>query len=596
MVAAVYTETFVITTNAYGLVNLEIGSGNTADDFASIDWANGPYFIETAFDSTGGINFSVMGTSQFMSVPYALYAKTAENVTNDLVNDADADPNNEMNTSVVLNGTNLETTDGKGTIITDLSTLQDGVTDADADPNNEMNISVVLNGTNLETTDGKGTIVTNLSSLQDGVTDADADPNNEMNTSVVLNGTNLETTDGKGTIIADLSSLQDGVTDADADPKNEMNISVVLNGTNLETTDGKGTIITDLSSLQDGVTDADADPKNEMNTSVVLNGTNLETTDGKGTIVTDLSSLQDGVTDADADPKNEMNISVVLNGTNLETTDGKGTIITDLSSLQDGVTDADADPKNEMNTSVVLNGTNLETTDGKGTIVTDLSSLQDGVTDADADPNNEFQTISKLGTTITLSNGGGSFEDNVGVYTAGSGIDITNSVVSTTSTCGLSIGDTHQGGIIFYLDPSGCHGLISTTTDQSTGIQWYNGSDVDTYAYGNGIGSGDGNSQGIRRWQGTCSSCYASELCQDLNSGGYTDWYLPSKYELNLMYQNIGQGNALGLGNIGNFPNSIYWSSTEYNKSSAWWIFFSNGNQGDGLKVNGFSVRAIRSF
>ena len=167
---------------------------------------------------------------------------------------------------------------------------------------------------------------------------------------------------------------------------------------------------------------------------------------------------------------------------------------------------------------------------------------------------------------------------------------------SVTSTCGLAIGDTHQGGIIFYLDASGCHGLIAAPSDQSTGIAWWNGSYVDTYAYGNGIGAGEGNSQGIRRWQGTCSSCYASELCQDLSLGGYTDWYLPSKYELNLMYENIGQGDALGLGNIGNFVNSFYWSSTENFSNVAWGQNFSGGVQSLGNKGAMVSVRAVRAF
>jgi len=76
---AVYTETFAPTTNSYGLVNLEIGTGTTLDDFTTIDWANGTYFIETAIDVSGGTNYSVMGTSQLMSVPYALYAKTSGN-------------------------------------------------------------------------------------------------------------------------------------------------------------------------------------------------------------------------------------------------------------------------------------------------------------------------------------------------------------------------------------------------------------------------------------------------------------------------------------------------------------------------------------
>ena len=73
----VYQETFAPTTNAYGLVNLEIGTGTTSYDFTTIDWANGPYFMETAVDLTGGTSYTVMGTSQLMSVPYALYAENS---------------------------------------------------------------------------------------------------------------------------------------------------------------------------------------------------------------------------------------------------------------------------------------------------------------------------------------------------------------------------------------------------------------------------------------------------------------------------------------------------------------------------------------
>ncbi len=77
---SVYSETFAPTTNGYGLVNLEIGNGIvTSGTFATIDWSAGLYFIETAIDVTGGTNYSVMGTSQLMSVPFALYAKTSGN-------------------------------------------------------------------------------------------------------------------------------------------------------------------------------------------------------------------------------------------------------------------------------------------------------------------------------------------------------------------------------------------------------------------------------------------------------------------------------------------------------------------------------------
>jgi hypothetical protein len=76
----VYQETFSPTTNAYGIVNLEIGNGTVlSGTFANIDWANGPFYIETAVDLAGGTAYTVMGTSQLMSVPYALYAKTSGN-------------------------------------------------------------------------------------------------------------------------------------------------------------------------------------------------------------------------------------------------------------------------------------------------------------------------------------------------------------------------------------------------------------------------------------------------------------------------------------------------------------------------------------
>ena len=72
---AVYVETQTATTNANGLVSLQIGAG-TADigTFSQIDWANGPYFIKTEIDPTGGSNYSITGTQQLASVPYALYA------------------------------------------------------------------------------------------------------------------------------------------------------------------------------------------------------------------------------------------------------------------------------------------------------------------------------------------------------------------------------------------------------------------------------------------------------------------------------------------------------------------------------------------
>ena len=80
--SSVYTETHTITTNEQGLVNINIGRGNSTDNFTTIDWSNGPYFIKVEMDTTGGSNYKLMGVSELMSVPFAKYAEFAGTVGN----------------------------------------------------------------------------------------------------------------------------------------------------------------------------------------------------------------------------------------------------------------------------------------------------------------------------------------------------------------------------------------------------------------------------------------------------------------------------------------------------------------------------------
>ena len=68
--SAVFVETQTGTTNSNGLLTLEIGTGIlVSGSFALINWANGPYYIKTETDPTGGTSYSISGTSQLMSVP-----------------------------------------------------------------------------------------------------------------------------------------------------------------------------------------------------------------------------------------------------------------------------------------------------------------------------------------------------------------------------------------------------------------------------------------------------------------------------------------------------------------------------------------------
>jgi hypothetical protein len=102
---SVYVETHTPTTNINGLVSLEIGAGIAqSGNFSAIDWANGPYFIKTETDIDGGTNYTISGTSQLLSVPYALHAKTAETVVGGI---SEIDP--EFNASVAAGITSADT-------------------------------------------------------------------------------------------------------------------------------------------------------------------------------------------------------------------------------------------------------------------------------------------------------------------------------------------------------------------------------------------------------------------------------------------------------------------------------------------------------
>jgi hypothetical protein len=148
------------------------------------------------------------------------------------------------------------------------------------------------------------------------------------------------------------------------------------------------------------------------------------------------------------------------------------------------------------------------------------------------------------------------------------------------------LGDRLFGGVVFDISPNGRNGLVAATEDQSAGATWWNGSYVATGANSNTNGAA--NTNAIISVQGNTGT-YAARICRNYNGGGYTDWFLPSKDQLNLMYVRRGL--------IGGFDfQGVYWSSTETEVSMASGQYFLTGEQLSSTKNTTDRVRAIRAY
>jgi hypothetical protein len=179
--------------------------------------------------------------------------------------------------------------------------------------------------------------------------------------------------------------------------------------------------------------------------------------------------------------------------------------------------------------------------------------------------------------------------------TTGSGT-LTFTTISGVSSGAHYVGEPFGGGIVFYVYDDGKHGLIGATEDQDQEVKWEAFEFQVLNAVRDGINSGALNTERIIAARG--SRFYAAQLCANYMGGGFGDWYLPSKYELNLLWL---QREYFAL-----YPfQESYWSSTEDttdvdttndSKFNAWAQDFLNGNQSSISKSSYEAIRAIRAF
>ena len=357
----VFSETHLVTTNSFGLANLQIGSVNTTG-MEAMGWGSGPYFVQVSLDGT------IMGTSQLLSVPYALYAKSVEN---DLVDDADADPVNELQ-DLSLTGTELSISEGS---TVDLSILQDGI-------GTDSQKLRFTNNKYLEITNGNTVRLPFLYKEDDG------DPENELQT-LSKSGLEISLDQNGGTVRDSIltetqvdamvanNGYQLSANDMDTDPSNEIQVLSISNDTIYLVNGG----FVKLPAETDPIFSAW-----DRSTGVAISESQI----------TDLKHF----TNADeTDPVYSADSSFIKYGVR----SWNSSLAKQINASDTTRWGSDTDKTNELNTSVVLNGTDLEVTDAGGTITTDLSSL---INDADADPTNELQILSISNDTIYLSDGG----------------------------------------------------------------------------------------------------------------------------------------------------------------------------------------------
>ncbi len=151
------------------------------------------------------------------------------------------------------------------------------------------------------------------------------------------------------------------------------------------------------------------------------------------------------------------------------------------------------------------------------------------------------------------------------------------------------IGDQQSGGIVFYIDGTGEHGLVAAMEDLGQ-FEWGCYQESVDGADGMTIGTGYQNTLDIVA--GCSETPIAASEALAYESGGYSDWYLPSIEELELMYNTIGQG----ADNYGGFEDYYYWSSSEFSSYGAWRVHFYNGYSLNYGKYSTYRVRVIRAF
>lgn len=584
----VYQETHTPTSNAFGLVNLQVGTGTVVSGaFASIDWGVGPYHIEVGLDPTGGTNYTITGSSQLLSVPYALYAKYAETT---------AETNNGI-TGGFFRGDTLKLTREDGSV---LNIVPCGVKNLQVSFNclgntaagNTDQVEVALSYTGM---DANAVIVNNGMGIIGGDNPATT-PNGTILVTGLTEGDswNIVITGGyngscylesSGTVPSNycvpcgITSLAQAniacLSNTPGDNNDQVTVEIPYTGVDpgaVVINNGSGTIGGD-------------------NPSTVANGTIL------------ITGLMEGGT---------WNISITGGASGDCILNSFGEIytyhcnpcgITDLDTPQE-VTYQCVSNTPALNNDWVFVYIDYSGLADPGTeIITSHSNSGDNpVVVADGTIKLGGYTVLKEGDNWSVSITGGPSNDcnfiSAGTVPSGVCSDIQylldngwtpGDILAEGRTVQELYGKTYQGGLIFYVNTNTnpVTGLVAAPADL-VNQSWECSST--SIATGTAVGTGSTNTT-LMLGAGCSSGAINTD---NYSNGGYTDFFMPSRDEMNLMYTNLHQ---LGYGNFNSGPSTgRYWSSSQSSPTQAYVKKFGDGSVVTENKTNVARIRPIRAF
>jgi hypothetical protein len=608
---AVYVETQTVTSNINGLVTLEIGTGSVVSgDFTSIDWSTESYFIKTETDPAGGTTYTITGTSQLMSVPFAMYAKTSGN--------AAPGPQGAQGTQGIQGATGTAGTNGTqgiqgatGTNGTNGAQGIQGETGTNGTPGIQgepgADGATGTNGTNgtqgiQGETGFAGADGTNGEKGDNGDQGAQGiqgetgttGTNGTNGTQGIQGATGTNGTNGTPGIQGEPGSAGADGTNGEKGDNGDQGAQGIQGETGTTGTNGtngaqgiQGETGTTGTNGTNGTPGIQGEPGADGATGT--NGTNgtqgIQGETGSagaqgivgGTGATGATGADGATGIKGADGTNgekgdngELGAQGIQGATGPAGAQGiQGAAGATGAKGEQGLKGDDGAAGVGIAQTLSFTSPNIVLSDGGGTI--DLTAL---INDADSDISNEIQNLSQV---LTEGNTAGAQLKNVTDPTDAQDaatkayVDLLEArtaaleakivALETQPTYTVNTFYAALGGYVIEINADGTHGLVAAMQDQGRS-NWYQANDL-----------------------------LSNAANHDVNGAKFKDWRIPTKRELNLMY-----GVYIG-GNGANLNMNFYWSSTESDYNYAWNQYFDFGNQGFINKnYTASSVRAVRAF